>query len=72
MAKLHKVEFYLVDWDDEFDSGRIIIELENLFDPSGSIEMSVLKSKDIEEWDDDHKFNLISTPLEEYEKVFRE
>lgn len=70
MAKIHKVEFYLVDCDSTYDNDEIECGLESQFEDYGGISIKKIQTVDIGEWHDDHKFNLVSTPLEEYEKEF--
>lgn len=70
MAKLHKVEFYLVDYDCEWDNDSIENEIESTFKWHGIYFPADIQTADIGEWDDTHKFNFDSTPLEEYEKEF--
>lgn len=70
MAKLHKVEFFIVDYDNGFTDDCIEEELERVFENNVGIMISKIQAVNIGEWDDDHKFNLLSTPLEEYEKEF--
>lgn len=72
MAKLHKVEFYLVDYDGYTNEKDIFERIEREFEIDGGIMQSKYANKDIGDWHDDHKFNLWSTPLEEYAKEFEE
>ena len=72
MAKLHKVEFCLVDYNSIFDIDCIEETLNREFGENAGVTTSKIQTVDIGEWHDDHKFNLWSTPLEEYEKEFEE
>jgi len=83
MVKLHKVEFFMVDIDSKIDidcfKENLIWQFKDIYggfhyEHNGEITVKLMGSKirsvDIGEWHDDHKFNLMSTPLEEYEKEF--
>lgn len=70
MAKLHKVEFFLVDWDGHTTKGDIYERIEREFEEDCGIKRSNYTNVDIGEWHDGHKFNFRHTPLEEYEKEF--
>lgn len=70
MAKLHKIEFYLVDYDGYTSKEDIFERIEREFEIDGGIMQSNYGNVEIGDWHDDHKFNFWSTSLDEYEKEF--
>lgn len=72
MAKLHKVQFYILDYNNNF---RTLGDLENYINCTiryGLPEHVHVTSTDIGEWDDDHPLNQVDCPESEYEKYFNE
>ena len=72
MAKLHKVQFYLLDYNDDFKTTN---DLENYLDwviRYGSLRYTNIVTKDIGEFYDEHPLNYIDCPEAEYEKYFKE
>jgi hypothetical protein len=77
MAKLLKVELYLVDTneeeqlDDETLTDAIAYGLDHYIAGCYLTKVGEIKERDIGEWSDDHKFNLETTIIEEYRKEFK-
>ena len=72
MAKLFKIETYLLDYNNDF---RNIENLEDYLDWKiryGLLEHTHIVEADIGEWDDDHPLNIVDCPEAEYEKYFKE
>ena len=70
MGRVHKVEFYLVDANDMYETGEYLMtEIENnLYD--GFIKCSTWKTSEEFEWDDDLKLNYSNCTKEDCEKYF--
>ena len=73
MAKLFKIQTYIVDANDEFYTDD---RLEDCFiyctQNDLSLEHLKIQSTDIGEWHDDLPINKINCPESEYEKYFKE
>jgi len=72
MAKLHKVQFYLLDYNDDFNTAQ---DLENYLDwviRYGSLEHTKIVTEDLGEFYDEHPLNYINCPEAEFEKYFKE
>ena len=72
MAKLHKIQFYLLDYNNDF---RTLEKLENYIQYTiryGLPEHIHITSTDLGEWYDEHPLNYIDCPESEYEKYFKE
>lgn len=72
MAKLFKIETYLIDYQDDFDTAE---ELENYIEWAinhGMFEHTHITSADIGEWHDEHPLNYMDCPEAEFEKYFKE
>lgn len=70
MAKVHKVEFYLTDVNDMYETGEeLMTEIENkLYD--GFIGCPTWKTSEEFEWDDELAINKINCTKEDFEKYF--
>ena len=70
MARIHKIEFYLVDCNDEYENGDdLMTEIEyNLSD--GFIQYPTWKTSPEFEWYDDIDLNYSSCSKEDCEKYF--
>lgn len=72
MAKLFKIQTYLIDYQDDFASAE---ELENYIEWAighGMFEHTQIQSADIGEWEDEHPLNYMDCPESEFEKYFKE
>ena len=73
MAKLLKIQAYIVDCNDEFDTDD---RLEDclIYCTQNDIKLEHLKmqSVDLDEWCDDHPLNYFDCPEAEYKKYFKE
>lgn len=72
MPKLYKIQAYLVDYNNDFES---ISALKNYIDWNtryGFTSHLHIAEADIGEWDDDHPLNIVDCPEAEYEKYFKE
>ena len=69
MSKIHKVEMYIVDANDCFDSDYThVVDVLDRYSDMGGV---IISGKTVEfEWDDDLAINHVDCPLEEYEKYF--
>lgn len=69
--KVHKVESYIVDFDDVGEE-NIKDLIENARFPNRCISLNVIKiaTKDIGEWNDDHPLNMRSTAEAELKRLF--
>ena len=71
MAKLFKIQAYLVDYNGDFDESNledyIMWRLDDV-----SVDHIHLTSADINDWHDDHPLNNYNCPEAEYEKYFEE
>jgi hypothetical protein len=71
MAKLFKIQAYIVDYNGDFDAENledyIMWRLDDV-----SVDHIHLTSADIGEWHDDHPLNYLDCPEAEYEKYFKE
>ena len=72
MAKLFKIQAYIVDCNDEFDSGNIEEYLDYCTQRYFSLEHLKVTETDLGEWDDDHPLNIVDCPEAEFEKYFKE
>ncbi len=73
MAKLFKIQAYIVDPADEFYSDAYL-KNHLIYCAQNDLNLDHLKiqSADLGEWDDDHPLNYIDCPEAEYEKYFKE
>lgn len=71
MAKIHKVELYLLDVNEDFDNVNDAIEYMANMKYSPSIRVVSSKSKEFE-WDDDVIINRCSCSTEQYNNFFEE
>lgn len=70
MAKLYKISFYLVDFDDTYiDAEGITDDIDGNLDGIVKV-IETQESEDIE-WRDDIDVNHIDAPLEQFEAYFR-
>ena len=72
MAKIYKIQTYLLDYNDDFKSAQ---DIKNYIDWKinyGILEHTHITEADIGEWDDDHPMNIVDCPEAEYEKYFKE
>ena len=77
MAKLFKIEMYVVDYNsifEDFTKSEMKEEIKTAIESFSdvSIEIAEIKEKDIGEWNDKHKLNKINLPIEEFKKEFGE
>lgn len=69
MARIHKVEFYLVDYNDMYETGEDVLnEAENKL--YGLIQCPTWKTSTEFEWHDDINLNYSSCSKEDCEKYF--
>ena len=71
MARVHKVEFYLIDANDMYETGEeLMTEIENkLYD--GFIQCPTWKTSEEFEWDDGLDINRVKCIKEYCEKYFK-
>jgi len=69
MAKLHKVELYIIDANDKYNNiNEIMHDIENSTDCS----LIPFNAQEIEiDWDDEIDINLSNYPVENFRKYFR-
>jgi len=70
MAKLHKIELYLIDHNDKYSSlDNIVVDIENATD----LDVNCFNTKEVEiEWDDDIDINFSSKcTVENFRKYFK-
>lgn len=70
MAKIHKVEFYIVDPNGFYDDGEDLIQDVRLYD--GFMLHPKWKTSEEFEWDDDIDLNYSDCSKEDCEKYFKE
>lgn len=73
MAKLYKIQAYIVDYNDEFCNPSYLKNCLICYTQK-HLDLNHIKidEADIGEWDDDHPLNHIDCPKEEFEKYFKE
>ena len=70
MAKLHKIEIYLIDHNDKYSSlDNIVVDIENATD----LGVNCFNAKEVEiEWDDELDINFSSKcTVENFRKYFK-
>lgn len=72
MAKLYKIETYLLDYNNDFRDSEILKNYLDYRMNYGFLNHIKIDVADIGEWDDDHPLNIVDCPEEEYEKYFKE
>lgn len=72
MAKLFKIQAYIVDYNDDFKKISQLQHYLNCVIRDGLIEHTHIAEADIGEWHDDHPLNIVDCPEAEYEKYFKE
>ena len=72
MAKLHKVEYYILDYNNEFRTPEQVKGYLHFSIPGVLLEHLNVATTDLGEWDDDHPLNYMDCPEAEYEKYFKE
>ena len=72
MAKLHKVQFYLLDYNDDFKGAQDLASYLESNIRYGLIEYVDVSTKDIGEFYDEHPLNYTNCPEAEFEKYFKE
>ena len=71
MARIHKVELYLLDVNEDFDSVYDIMAYMTNLKYAPSIHMASSESKEFE-WDDDVIINRYNCSTEQYSSFFEE
>ena len=71
MAKLFKIQTYLLDYNNDFRGSSLQYYLNSAI-RYGLLEHTHITEVDIGEWDDDHPLNIVDCPEAEYEKYFKE
>lgn len=70
MATLHKLELYLIDFDDNWEVMKS--SLESVADKADlSYEIASHEQSEEFEWDDDLKINKLDCTIEDYEEYFK-
>lgn len=72
MAKLYKIQAYLLDYNEDFDSISTLKRYINWNTRYGIVDYLHIAEADIGEWGDDHPLNIVDCPEAEYEKYFKE
>lgn len=72
MAKLFKIQAYIVDYNDEFDSDNVEEYLNYCTQCHFSLDHLKVVETDLGEWYDEHPLNYIDCPEAEFEKYFKE
>lgn len=73
MAKLYKIQAYIVDANDEFyPEDRLEDCLTYCLQNYLSLDHLKIQTVDLGEWDDDHPLNYIDCPEAEFKKYFKE
>ena len=73
MAKLFKIQAYIVDPADEFyDSSSLEDCLIYCTQNDLNLERLKIQSVDLGEWDDNHPLNYVDCPEAEFKKYFKE
>lgn len=67
MATVHKVTFYIVDANDEYNENDISCILDNKFNSS----LVDVESSEEFEWDDDLEINMCNCKKEEFDKYLK-
>ena len=70
MAKIFKIEGYLIDPNGDYDREDIEVDLEQNFDVIAH--HIKVQERDIGEWEDDNILNYHNCPKSECEKYFKE
>lgn len=71
MSKLHKLEMYIVDSSDMFNSIEDIMNYLDFKTHDLFFELSKSKTSEFE-WDDDLKINKNNCTIQDYEEYFKE
>ena len=72
MAKLYKIQTYLLDYNEEFKKASSLQFYLSCQIRGGILDHTHIEEADIGEWDDDHPLNIVDCPEAEYEKYFKE
>ena len=72
MAKLFKIQTYLLDYNDDFRDEQFLKDYLELQIRYGHLDHTHIMSTKIDEWDDNHPLNYTDCPEAEYEKYFKE
>jgi hypothetical protein len=72
MAKLHKVQIYLLDYNDDFNRASDLACYIDRHSRYGSVKYIEVSTEDLGEFYDEHPLNCIDCPKSEYEKYFKE
>jgi hypothetical protein len=73
MAKLFKIQAYIVDYGDEFCTNKYLEDyLIQCTQHDLSLDHLRVQSIELEEWDDNHPLNRVDCPESEYDKYFKE
>lgn len=72
MAKLHKVEYYILDYNDEFRTPQQVKGYLHYSIHGVLLEHLNVTTTDIGEWHDDHPLNIVDCPEAEFKKYFKE
>jgi hypothetical protein len=72
MAKLFKIQSYIVDYNDEFDSDNIAEYLDYCTQRHFSLQHTKIAEADLGEFYDEHPLNYVNCPEAEFEKYFKE
>lgn len=72
MAKLYKVQFYLTDPNNDFETSEDLKDYLDWKVRYGFMKHMHITSVDVGEWEDEHPLNQIDCPESEYKKYFNE
>jgi hypothetical protein len=72
MAKLFKIETYVLDYNDDFDKSNIEEYLVYATQRHFNLEHIQIAEVDIGEFYDEHHLNYLDCPKAEFEKYFKE
>ena len=75
MVQMRKIEMYVINLGDDLSQEEMKILLDQSLEGTAVnclVRFGEIKEKDIGEWDDDIKFNMNYTPIEEFRKEFEE
>lgn len=72
MAKIYKIQAYLVDGSGEFDTSSLKDCIIYCTQNDLNLEHIKIESADIGEWHDDHPLNYFDCPKAEFKKYFKE
>lgn len=72
MAKLFKIQAYIVDYNDEFNADNVEEYLDYCTQRHFSLDHIKVAEADLGEFYDEHPLNYVDCPEAEFEKYFKE